>query len=606
MSKMPLDTAGNILACIDHYAMRQPSARACTFLADGENAENILTYAQLHARATAMARAMPREVADAPVLLLFPSGIDFVVAFFACLYAGAIAVPANVARQSHHFSRLQAIIDNARARMVLTVPRLEPGIREGLQAFNGVNELLPTWTESTLLANAERRGPDTTALPPAVERIAFLQYTSGSTGNPKGVMVSHRQLVDNLRAIRDATNAPEHLVCGGWLPQFHDMGLIGTTLLPLSLGGHNPFISPLHFIQRPQRWLRLIDRYRIEMTAAPNFALELCAKLTAEAVSGIDLSSMNDLYCGAEPVRASTLRRFDDTAAVLGLSRGAVKPCYGLAEATLMVSGRPVGSTPRVLAVSRVALATGSVRTVPAHDVDALELVCCGTAVTPQQVIAVDPRTRRRCPADSIGELWTRGPSNASGYWRNTEATTRTFRARTRCGEDGFMRTGDLGFVLDGGVYVTGRMKDLIIVRGRNYYPADIEACAAEAMGDIHADQVVVFACLGDGHDAVAAVIEVARRDVPGSRDFPALASRVRSAVLRSHELLLGDIVFVRRGGIPRTSSGKVQRLRCDAVYGSEGTGPVDGVLFSLRAHVKACGVAAGTHTIVRSEECTS
>jgi acyl-CoA synthetase (AMP-forming)/AMP-acid ligase II len=581
MPRMPLHRTDSIIDCVGHYASTQPQARACTFLADGKNEEIVLTYAQLYNRATAMGRALPAATVGKPVLLLFPSGVDFVVAFFACLYAGAIAVPANVARRSHHFSRLCSIIRDADASLVLTTPALVPAMSDGLRQVGDID--IAVSSEQQLLAERRSSGKASRILLEN-DDIAFLQYTSGSTGDPKGVMVSHRQLLANLRAICGSRDIAEYATVGGWLPQFHDMGLIGTTLLPLSLGGHNPFIAPLHFIQRPERWLQLLSRYRVEVTAAPNFALDLCARLPPERLLDIDLSSLSALYCGAEPVRATTLRHFQQNGARIGLAHDAITPCYGMAEATLMVSAEPALTTPYVLTVCRRSLNEGRVECVAPDASHAQDLVRCGQSAQAHEVIVVDPDTNERCPVDRVGELWLKGPSNASGYWANAEATTRTFDSRIAGGPSGYLRTGDLGFVLGGGIYLVGRIKELIIVRGRNYYPVDIEVTVAAALEHSMDATVTAFADDRDGGEVASLIIEVPRQNRPSVTALAALASLAREVVLRTHELLLDNVVIVGRGAVPRTSSGKVQRVACASMFGSRARTTSEKFLFCLRS----------------------
>ncbi len=589
---MRLDCANTILDCIDHYAATQATARAASFLADGDKREETLDYSELQRRARALAATLRREgAADAPVVLLFHSGIDFLVAFFACLYAGAPAVPANVARNSHHYERLRLIVADARSSTVLTTDKLQATVRAGLNAeASGLRVL----TESSSLA-ADATAETTVAgeaQRPRADDIAFLQYTSGSTGRPKGVMVSHAQLLANVRAIRESGPIPEHACFGGWLPQFHDMGLIGMSLAPLALGGQTAFMTPLHFLQRPLRWLRLIQRYRIAITPAPNFALELCARIPREQIPpDLDLSSLAGLYCGAEPVNAQTVARFIDAFVPFGLSPDAMKPCYGLAEATLIVSGNTAAPEHRVVHVERKTLAQGRALPVAADAADAQAVVCCGSVVAGHRLIAADPETGARRADGDVGELWFSGPSVASGYWRNPDASATTFDARSPDCEGAFMRTGDLGFMLGDRVHVTGRIKELIIVRGRNYYPTDLEATILEAAIEQEAGLVgavaAAFAFDESSATGVAALLELPRRVRIVAIDRAAIAQRVRTALMQAHDLTLKEVIFVEHGGIPRTSSGKLQRRKCAEMYGngeltsdaSTGQMPVDSML---------------------------
>ncbi|MCC7248732.1 MAG: fatty acyl-AMP ligase [Lysobacter sp.] len=567
---MRLDTANTILDCIDHYAATQPTARAASFLVDGDAQEETLDYGELRRRARALAATLRREgAADAPVLLLFHSGIEFLIGFFACLYAGTSAVPANVARNRHQYERLRLILEDAHSVAVLTTDELRATVLAGLNAeASGLRVL----TEHAVAEADADAGAETEATRVGGDDVAFLQYTSGSTGHPKGVMVTHAQLLANVRAIRDSGPMAEHFCCGGWLPQFHDMGLIGMSLAPLALGGQVAFISPLHFLQRPLRWLRLIQRYRISISPEPNFALEMCARIPREQIPpDLDLSSLDGLYCGAEPVNAQTVARFVEAFAPFGLSADAVKPCYGLAEATLIVSGGATAPEHRVVHVERKALAQGRALPIAADSDDAQAVVCCGSVVAGHRLIVVDPDTGARRADGEVGELWFSGPSVASGYWRNPEASAATFGARSPDCEGAFMRTGDLGFMLGDRVHVTGRIKELIILRGRNYYPTDLEATIVEAALEQEPRAAGAFAAAfafdESSASGVAALLELPRGMPLSAIDRSAIVERVRTAMTQAHDLTLKALIVVEQGGIPRTSSGKLQRRKCAKMY---------------------------------------
>ncbi|HET9212138.1 MAG TPA: proline iminopeptidase-family hydrolase, partial [Thermoanaerobaculia bacterium] len=425
-----------------------------TFLADGEAEEATLSYGGLDRRARAIgARLQQAGAAGERALLLYPPGLDFIAAFFGCLYAGAVAVPAYPPRAGRTQPRLRAIAGDARPRLVLTTAAIAAKAAE-------LSEQIPElagaeWiaTESLDSSAAERWTPP--SLGPGT--LAFLQYTSGSTAAPKGVMVTHANLLHNERLIGAAFGMDEESVVVGWLPLYHDMGLIGNVLQPLHAGGRCVLMSPVAFLQRPMRWLEAVSRYRGTVSGGPNFAYELCLRKAApEALSRLDLSSWRVAYNGAEPVRASTLERFAEAFAPCGFRAEALYPCYGLAEATLFVTG---GHGARV----------------------EKERVSCGSAW--QRIVTVDPETGEERPE---GEVWISGPSVARGYWENEEATARDFHAFLPTGEGPFLRTGDLGFLSGGELYVTGRLKDLIILRGRNHYPQDVELTAERSHPDLH------------------------------------------------------------------------------------------------------------------------
>ena len=558
-----LDRAATLLDCLDHYAACQPEAPAYTFVGHKETDRQVLSYGELHQRATRYA-AMLQEagLAQRNVLLLFPTGLDFIIAFFACAYARAVAIPANLARNSHHYTRLGHIVDNADAVAVLTVADLQASIAEGLGQ-----------QRAALAFHCEPDEPLQVTPPlarPDPGQLAFIQYTSGSTGVPKGVMIRHAQLIANERAIQSVSGLCEGFVGAGWLPQFHDMGLIGALLQPIALGGHYVFMSPLHFLQRPLRWLTLLSQYRAVATAAPNFALALCVQAEMDDVSAaqLDLSALRILFCGAEPVSAAVLAGFEDRFARHGLRAGTVAPCYGLAEATLIVSGGQVEDAPRVLHVARKALESGQVRSADVDDPDPQALVSCGPVVCEHQIAIVDPDSLHVLGDGQSGEVWFAGPSVAAGYWANAEASAATFAATTACGRGPWMRTGDLGFTQAGSLYIAGRIKELIILRGRNIHPHDLEASLREALPVAGEAAIAVFAVETGGTPRVVAYIEFPRRDRQAAAlDFAALSRHLRAAAMSVHEVRLEDIVYLYQGAIPRTSSGKVQRHVCARHY---------------------------------------
>ncbi|MEA2563442.1 MAG: hypothetical protein QOH06_4946 [Acidobacteriota bacterium] len=509
-------------------AAESPDREAYVFLADGELEAERLTWGELDVRARAVAWALSQSVPPGErVLLLYPPGLDFVAAFFGCLYAGVVAVPAYPPRLNDRSqSRLRAIAADATPKAALTtksiaerVPEL-PGVR--WIATDGLNGTAP-----------ELADPDPDA-------VAFLQYTSGSTSTPKGVMVTHANLVHNERMIGQAFAMDEDSVVVGWLPLYHDMGLIGNVLQPLHAGARCVLMSPVAFLQRPRRWLEAIHRYRGTTSGGPNFAYELCVrKIPPAEREGLDLSSWRVAFNGAEPVRAHTLEAFAQAFAPCGFRASSFYPCYGLAEATLFVTG----GAPRV----------EEGRVSSGHMWDA------------QQIAIVNPDTREELPRGSEGEVWIAGPSVAAGYWGNPEATERDFRARLSSGGGPFLRTGDLGILSSGGeLFVTGRIKDLIILRGRNHYPQDIELTAQRSHPDLRPDSGAAFAVEIEGEERLVVVQEVERRRRDGLEE---LAAAVRRAVAEEHEVQPYEVVLVRTGMVPKTSSGKVQRHACRAQY---------------------------------------
>jgi acyl-CoA synthetase (AMP-forming)/AMP-acid ligase II len=392
--------------------------------------------------------------------------------------------------------------------------------------------------------------------------VALLQYTSGSTSTPKGVVVRHCNLLANLEMIRLAMSNTEGSTSVGWVPLYHDMGLMMGVIQPLYLGATSVLMSPAGFMQRPLKWLRTIHRYRAEVTSAPNFAFDLCvARFDAGQMDGIDLSCWKLALNGAEPVRADTTAGFRETFAGYGFTAGTMYPGYGLAEATLLVAGGMRGAEPIVRRVSRSALRNGNIAE-SATARDAQSLVSCGCSVAGQQIAIVDPATRDRVAADRVGEIWLNGPNVAGGYWGNPAATRETFRAAIAgtAGPD-WLRTGDLGFLdEDGRLFITGRLKDVIIIRGVNHYPQDIERTVQDSHPALRRDAGAAFAVM-DGIDGEKLVIaqEVERtwwRDL----DLEAINRCIREAVTRQHEIAVDTIVLISPGSLPKTTSGKVQR----------------------------------------------
>src|SRR5215203_472431 len=526
-------------------AVERPETRAYTFLADGEDEAERLTYAELDARARALGAWLQRQgAAGERALLLFPPGLEFVTAFFGCLYGGTVAVPAYPPRSPRMLPRLRAMAGDARPKVVLTTRAL-------LANAEAMAGRLPELAGARWLATDDLKAglaEDWRDPGAAGGTLAFLQYTSGSTSLPKGVMVSHGNLLHNEEMIRQAFGQSERSVCAGWLPLYHDMGLIGNVLQPLYAGAPCVMMSPMAFLQRPMRWLQVISRYRATTSGGSNFAYDLCARKAGPAeLEALDLSSWELAFNGAEPVRAETLDRFAEVFAPCGFRREAFYPCYGLAEATLFVAGGTPGRAPAVDTFE-----------------DGRRLVGCGTAWMEQEIAIVDPETLRRCPPGATGEIWVSGPSVAGGYWQRPEATARDFGARLEGEEASFLRTGDLGFVSAGALFVNGRLKDLIILRGRNHYPQDIEVTAEESHPALRPGCGAAFAVDIEGEERLIVIQEVDRRR---EAEAEAAAEAIRRAVAEQHEVQVHEVVIVRAGTIPKTSSGKIQRHAARAAW---------------------------------------
>ncbi|WP_437779136.1 amino acid adenylation domain-containing protein [Sorangium sp. So ce1097] len=551
-----------LVALLRRRAEQRPSAHAYTFLLDGETDARSMTYGELDLRARALAAELQAGArAGERALLLVPPGLDFIAAFFGCLYAGLVAVPVPLPQRKRGLLRVLAIVRDCRPSVVLTT-----------EAFLGAVAMLrddPSFAELSHLrcvaVDAVRDGQGDAWRAPRVtaETVAFLQYTSGSTGTPKGVVLTHGNLLRNELLIQRAFAHTEESVIVGWLPPHHDMGLIGNILQPLYVGVPCIQLSPEHFLMRPRRWLDAISRYRATTSGGPNFAYELCvSKIPPEQREGLDLGSWKVAFNGAEPVRAATLDRFAEAFAPAGFRRDAFYPCYGLAEATLLVTGGAADAPPVVRKVDRAALEEGRAVLDPRDPEEGLSLVGCGGSPAGDEVRIVDPEAHRPCDDERVGEIWVAGASVAQGYWERPEETAQTFEARLSTGEGPFLRTGDLGFVSRGELYVTGRLKDLIIVRGRNLYPQDIELTAEQSHPGLRAGGGAAFAVDEGGEERVVVVQELGRR-APASADPAEIGAAIERAVADRHEVGVHAVVLIKPGSLPRTTSGKVQRRAC-------------------------------------------
>ncbi|MFL6236994.1 MAG: amino acid adenylation domain-containing protein, partial [Thermoanaerobaculia bacterium] len=535
-----------------------PDRRAYTFLADGEEEAEHLDYRELDERARAIAAALRRTCAVGDrALLLYPPGLDFVAAFFGCLYAGVIAVPAYPPRSPRMLPRLQSILEDSSPAVAMSTSAASARVAGWLAKEGTALSWLAT-DEIPAAVAAEWRDPE---LPG--EAIAFLQYTSGSTSIPKGVMVSHGNLAHNQRVIQAACGHSEDSVFVSWLPLYHDLGLIGNLLQATWVGAPCVLMSPVAFLQNPSRWPRAVSRYRGTTSGGPNFAYELCLrKVPAAEREQLDLSSWRIAFNGAEPVRASTLARFAEAFASSGLRREALYPCYGLAEATLMVSGGRRDQEH----VARFYDAEGLSRNraEPAADEESSrELVGSGRVLLDLRVAIVEPESGNPLQERWVGEIWVAGDSVARGYWNRPEESDRTFGARLAGDSATWLRTGDLGFLDRGELFITGRVKDLIILRGRNHYPQDIELTAERAHPALRAGSGAAFSVEVEGEERLVVVYEVDRH----AGELAEIAEAVRRAVAEEHEALVHEVVLVAQGGVPKTTSGKIQRRGCRALY---------------------------------------
>lgn len=544
-------------------ADQEPLRCAYRFLHAGEEEEGHFTYSKLEVRAQAIAAWLQTRVRPGDrVLLLLPPGLDYIAAFFGCLFAGAIAVPAYPPkrRSNRGEGRIEAIIRDASPATILAAVTIAEKISQDAAAANPFTGIPCDEVEKISSALAgEWRAPAV-----ARETTAFIQYTSGSTSLPKGVMVSHANLLENQRMIQQVCGHDSASTFVGWLPLYHDMGLVGNMLQPLFIGAPCILMSPAAFIQKPVRWLRAISTYRAHTSGGPNFAYDLCVrKISLEEREGLDLSSWMVAFNGAEPVRQETLKRFADAFRPYGFRESALSPCYGLAEASLIVSCKRRLARPSTVRIDARAAERHRVEEQGSEERAALTVVGCGPAVINTDILVVDPQTRTVCPTGDIGEVWIHGLGVAQGYWNRPQDTQETFGARLATDDERtFLRTGDLGFMRNGELFVTGRLKDVIIIRGMNHCAEDIEwsvqQCSAAILG------VAAFAALEAGEERLVIAAELHHS---AESQIAEITARIRQAISERHEAQAHAIVFVKAGGIPRTSSGKVQRKLCRQQY---------------------------------------
>jgi acyl-CoA synthetase (AMP-forming)/AMP-acid ligase II len=545
-------------------ADERPEGLAYAFVDDGGRDGRRLSYDELDGEARRIAAWLQASLAPGDrALLLFPAGLDFLKAFFGCLYAGVIAIPApppEASRLKRTLPRLRAIAADAGVSRVISHPSLlalvaGSGDAPGLEAVEHLDlgaippDFAEPWCEPRLKA----------------DDLAYLQYTSGSTTSPKGVMVSHRNVVHHCGYLRRCCEYTPESLSVTWLPYFHDYGLIEGLLAPLSNGTPAHVMSPFAFLKRPFQWLEAISRHRATHTQAPNFAYDQCVRrVRPEQLAKLDLGCLRSAGNGAEPINPRVLESFYRTFAPCGFRWEAFCPAYGLAEATLMVSCCSPSLSPRVVRFRADALAEHRVVAAEGGDVAAREVTSCGRIVCEFDVAIVDPETMTRRADDEVGEIWLRDPSVARGYWRRDEDTEATFRAvLADTGEGPYLRTGDLGFVRDGELYVTSRIKDLIIVAGANHHPQDIEWTVERCDPDVWPGGAAAFSVAVDGEERLVVAAEVERGSTQTYADIAKLLDAIKRAVVEEHEVPVHAVLLLARGSLPKTASGKVQRHGC-------------------------------------------
>lgn len=542
-----LPHATSATSVIRERALATPERTAVIYVDDVERADGDTrwSYARLDAEARRIGSWLQARfsVGDR-VLLLYPTGFDFIAAYVACLYVGMVAVPAPLPdRYRHQQVRVCHIAQDADVSVVLTDTEDLPAVME--------------WAAAEL-ATVPVRATDGDDLPDADswtpveldhQTLAMLQYTSGSTGEPKGVMVRHGNLLHNVHSQRRAFRLSAE-IRGGWVPHYHDMGLLGQILPALMLGGHCVLMRSSAFLKQPHHWLKMIDKYDVSWSAAPNFVYELCCtRVTDEQLAGLDLSRWQVAATGTEPVDTAVLDAFAKRFAPAGLRDDALSPCYGMAEATVYVSGQGQ----RKAVVTRVDVAElRKQRFVPAAV--GTDLVSCGPAYDSEVLIA-DPLTGAELAPGGIGEIWLRGPSLARAYWRNDAASERAFAA------DGYLRTGDLGILHEGELYVTGRVEELVTLHGRSFYPQEIEQELRAQHTELVSGGAVFSVPPTEAGDEDILVVTHEVHGRPTEDALRELALGIKDTVARAFDVPVGGVCLLRRGGVLRTTSGKIRRV---------------------------------------------
>jgi acyl-CoA synthetase (AMP-forming)/AMP-acid ligase II len=561
----PFNQFSTLVELLRYRASTQPERIAYIFLRNGEIEEARLTYGELDQNARAIAAHLQSlEAKGERGLLLYPPGLDFISAFFGCLYAEVVAIPAYPPRRNQNLFRLQAIIADSQARFTFTNAALFPTLENQWAKDSELAEMQWVVTDEIdhhLSANWQE---------PTLEKntLAFLQYTSGSTGTPKGVMVSHHNLLINSAFIDHVWGHDQDSVMVTWLPTFHDMGLIYGVIQPLYKGFLCYMMAPANFVERPLRWLQALSDKKATHSAAPNFAYDLCVrKIPPEKRATLDLSHWRMTLNGSEPVRAEVLKKFAEAFQVSGFKATALCPGYGLAEATLVVTAVSYDSPSYFYPVQANALEKNKIVGATETDSNVQTLVGCGWTTIDTQIVIVNPETLKPCSPEIVGEIWVSGSTIAQGYWGKPQETQETFQAYLAdTGAGPFLRTGDLGFIKDGELFVTGRLKEIILIRGRNNYPQDIEYTVQNSHPALRPSCGAAFTVEVKGEERLVVVQEVERTWLR-KIDIDEVNRAIRKAVVQEYDLQVYAIALIRTGSLPKTSSGKIQRRGCRAKF---------------------------------------
>lgn len=552
---------------LDERCQKQPDQLAYGFLSRGETLTHTLSYAQIHHQAKQLATVLLQKCQPGDrALLLFPDGLEFIYSFYACLIAGIIAVPTFTPRANRPVDKTAKIARNADVKLILSTGT----IQHSLEAIFAQHEYLKSIDWLAVDQCPEQSAAAITWPKINADDIAFLQYTSGSTSDPKGVQISHRNLLANQAMIKHDFQHSSSSVMVGWLPLFHDMGLIGNVLQPMYVGYPVYLMSPLAFLQKPVRWLQAISQYRATTSGAPDFAYKYCAeKINDNQLSGIDLSSWRVAFNGAEPVKANTLSTFYNNFSAIGFAEKAFYPCYGMAEATLFICGADVDEKPRTIQAERAELQLGTnVRAYETSDAPTQTvLVSSGRLHSDENLLIVNPETFEPADNGTIGEIWIYGQHVSSGYWNNPNANSdfhNAYLATDKKRQKAYFRTGDLGCSINHQLYVTGRVKELIIVNGQNHYPHDLLDTVKQSNQALYSGNGAVFSFADKDQENIVVLHEVKPKQ---AYNFPQLISDICQQVSQVHGLTLHDIILTKPGSIPKTSSGKIKLHSCKKDY---------------------------------------
>lgn len=555
----------SIIDLLSSKAIEYPNKVAFKYLINGEDDVISISYGQLVSESKRIATYLYNEgFTGKRALIMYHSSIDYIKVFLGCLYAGVIAVPVYPPSLSRNMDRVRSIMADANTNLVLTTSQLYSRIAKQFNKETSgfdikwvcIDKLDPPLSE-------EWKHPNITG-----DSIAFLQYTSGSTSAPKGVMISHNNILHNQEMIKNAFQTNEHTVAVGWLPLYHDMGLIGNVLQPLYLGATSILMSPMDFLKRPFSWLKAISKYKATVSGGPNFAYDLCIKkITEEEKAQIDLSSWQLAFNGAEPIRYETIKKFSDEFSQCGFKLQRFYPCYGMAEATLLITGGDVSKGPVIKHFDSLSLTSNKV--IESSNPDgSVALVSSGTSDFQEELCIVNPKTHYICSENEIGEIWVRGKNVANGYFGTGESSD--FSGRIQGRSSTYLKTGDLGFINEGQLFVTGRLKDVIILRGKNYYPQDIELITENAHEGVRKGCIASFSVTHENEDKLVIVAEAERAFRPRIKNVDTIKIKLKEITTSIRKNVMEEIgiqpyciCLIKTGSILKTSSGKIQRSLC-------------------------------------------